>query len=322
MKIIALTLERLTGVFLYRTILPHHHLGGKHNTEIRFCDPVSLKLMSDEEVAGYDMIHSSYTLWDSEDTSRIKRLKVKLVIDIDDYWITDRFHESYEKHQKNERTKKIIALMKVADAITTTTQLLKEKILPFNSKVAVLGNALMDGDYVMPVTNKVPLVGWIGGGQHTADLMTIQHLQKGFNIPIYIPENYRQIFKDRFLYYEGKDVPEYLGIYNHYEIIIAPLRKSKFNSFKSPLKLIEGGMYEKAMIVADVDPFREYLSHKNNCLVVKKKSEWGKFLKMLVNDKAMRYELGQNLKKDILREFNIDTITDDRLKFYKDVIGS
>jgi len=318
MNIISIVREKLSGIHLYRSVIPHSFMSGRYKIDqILFTD--TLLKTSDEELSKFDMVHSSYHDWDVQDTKRLKDLGVKLVIDVDDYWNLSRFHEFYEMYKENGTAKKIIEVIKCADAITTTTELLADRIRPYNPIVGVFGNALMNDDYHQPTKNKTPFAAWLGAAQHTADLMMIQHLQKGFKIPIYIPEQYRQVFKDRFLYYQPMGVPEYLSLYNRYDIILAPLRKDRFNKYKSPLKVMEAGFFSKPLIVSDVEPFSPYLKHKENCLVVRKKSEWGKWLQRLEKDKAMRDELGANLHKDVLRDFDLEKFSDKRFEFYKKI---
>lgn len=321
MKIAVIIEEKLNGVMFYRQVIPHSFMLRKDEVQIHFTDIVSLKLLTDEQLSEFDIVHVSYWMWDGVLNSKLKEIGIKLIIDIDDYWNVDRYHELYDYYKENNRPKKIIKTMQNADAITTTTPVLADRIKPYNSNIGTFNNALMEDDYIKPIRNEIPFAAWIGGSNHSSDLMLIQHLQKGFRIPVYIPDMYRPVFKDKFLYYQRQDIPNYLSLYNSYEIILSPLRKSKFNGYKSPLKVMEAGMFSKPLIVSDVDPFTQYLKHKENCLVVRKKSEWGKFLKLLVNDEEMRNELGRNLNKDIIREINLPEITERRWKFYLKVTG-
>ena len=320
MKIISLVRQKLNGVLLYREVIPHAYMVGRYDVHIHFRD--NILTITDEELETYDILHSSYSFMNDFQKERLKRLNVKLIIDVDDYWMVDRFHELYNIYKEDDRTKIIRDIMRSADAITTTTSVLAEKIKPYCDKVGVFTNTLQKDDYSNNRVNEVPYMAWIGGGNHTADLMLIQHLQKGIKVPVYVPENYRKVFRDRFLYYPGQSIPEYLGVYNHYDIILISLRKSLFNSLKSPLKLMEAAFFRKPVIVSDVMPFSPYLKHKENCLVVRKKSEWVKWSKMLINDEAMRKELGENLYKLVDEHFNIDKITKKRVDFYKSVINN
>ena len=317
MKILVLIKNKLNGVVFYRSVVPHSYMLGRWDVDITFRDNLYL---SKEELEKFDIIHTSYSLLEKQDVERVKAANVKFIIDIDDYWILDRFHELYDKYKDDDISNMIRWMMSSADAITTTTESLRDKILPYCSKVGVISNTLMDDDYVRPKTNPVPYMAWLGASNHTMDLMEIQHLQMGFRFPIYIPEMYRLVFKKKFLYYQKQQIPNYLGLYNQYEIILSPLRANKFNQYKSPLKLMEAGFFKKPLIISDVDPFKPYLKHKENCLVVRKKSEWAKWCKLLTKDAELRSYLGENLKKTIDEHFNIDKFCEKRWTFYKDVV--
>jgi hypothetical protein len=319
MKIISLITQKLNGVTLYRSLLPHASIL-KYEPEhhVKFVD--NLIMLKDEELAEHDILQMSYSMYDKFDVERAKRLGLKVVIDVDDYWMVDRFHELYDNFKENDRAKIVIEIIKQADAITTSTELLAEKIKLFKDVLSVLPNNLMEDNFVAPKVNPTPYLAWIGGSNHTSDMFEIQHLVKTLKFPVFIPEMYRIVFKDRFLYYPAQDIPDYLNLYNKFDIILAPLRKNKFNQYKSPLKLIEAGAFKKPIIVSNVEPFKCYLKHKENCLVVSKKSEWNKWSKLLSNDADMRKELGENLFKDTMREFNTEIITKKRIEFYKSIL--
>lgn len=320
MKILVLVRERLNGVLFYREIIPHTYMAMKHpDVEIVFRD--NIYTITDEEMATFDLVHSSYFFIDELTIKRILRLGIKLIIDVDDYWQLDRFHELYNHYKEEKRGEYIQLVMGIADAITTTTEMLGQKIKQHTDNVSVLANCLIEDDYINPKPNPIPFIAWLGAANHTADLFEIQHLQKGYGIPVYVPEMYREVFGDRFLYYGGQPIPNYLGLYNQYDIIISPLRDNKFNNHKSPLKFMEAGMFKKPLIISNVDPFKPYLRHKENCLVVRKKSEWSKWAVKLSKDGDIRKELGNNLYKDVIREFDIEKITKKRLAFYKKIIG-
>jgi len=312
MKILVLTNEKLNGVLFYRCVMPHAYMARNH--QVKYTN--LLLLMPDEELEKYDILFMSYFNYDENDISRCRRLGVKVVIDIDDYWVVDRFHELYDHFQETDRKNNIPKIIQQADGVTTTTERLASKVGLYHDNVCIIKNVLMNDNFVNPRQNQIPLFAWVGGNNHTADLFIIQHLQKGYKFPVYVPEMYRLIFKDNFLYYPPQPIPNYLGLYNEYDIILASLRDAEFNTYKSPLKVMEAGMFEKPLIVSDVDPFSEYLRHKENCLVVKKPSEWAKWAKVLSDDEDMRKELGKNLNADVVREFNIDVETKKREAFY------
>jgi len=321
MKILVLIKEKLNGVLFYRGVIPHSYMIGRHDVQIHFRD--NILMLSDKELSSFDIVHASYWFCgDEHDRLRVNRLGVKLIIDIDDYWEVDRYHELYDNFKESNHKKIVTDLIKSADAITTTTTQLADKVRIYNDVVGIFPNALMDDNYINRKKNKIPFFAWIGGANHTSDLMLIQHLQKGFGNPVYVPEMYRSIFKDRFLYYAPQQIPNYLGLYNEYDVILVSLRESKFNKLKSPLKIMEAGMFSRPVIVSGTDPFREYLKHKENCLVVRKKSEWGKWAKLLANDKQMRKELGINLHTDMLLMFDLEKITKRRYGFYKGVLSA
>jgi len=320
MKIAAIINPSLNGIQFYRVVIPNSYMLRLYDdVQVHFTD--TLLKMPDKELATFDIVHASYHNWDIAETPRLNDLGVKLILDVDDFWRLSRFHELYDKYTDVERTQQIITLMKKADAITTTTDILADRIKPYNLNVGIFNNALMNDNYPKSRENKIPYFAWIGANNHTADLMMIQDIQKGIKVPVFIPEMYRLVFADNFLYYPSHDIPDYLNLYTKFDVILAPLRKDEFNSYKSALKVMEAGMFSKPLIVSDVMPFSPYLKHKENCLKVRKTSEWIKWVKLLSKDKEMRDELGRNLHNDVICDFDLDAITKDRYKFYNKVLG-
>lgn len=316
MDILVITKQKLNGVHLYRSVIPHSHLAGKFDINVEFTD-TSLRY-TPEQLNSFDIIHASYSYCD-DNLLKSKDRDYKLVIDIDDYWYLDRYHELYDYYKENNISKNIIDIIKNADAITTTTKELASKIKVYNPVVEHFHNTLMLDSYSKEIVNPVPYMAYLGASNHTSDLLEIQHLQKGLGFPVFIPEMYRGYFKDRFLYYPPAKVPDYLSLYNRYDIILIPLRKNKFNIYKSPLKVMEAGFFKKPVIISDTEPFSDFLRHKENCLAVRKKSEWIKWTKLLQKDSELRKYLGENLYNDVIKHFDINAITTKRHDFYKNI---
>ncbi len=318
MKILTMIPERRNGVYFHRQIYPHSTMADLFSdVEIIFTD--STIQFSDKALKTFDIIHISYSFADDFTMDRAKRLGIKIIIDVDDYWVLGDQHELQETYKKLDRTKVIKEVIHKADAITTTTETLAKKIRAINSNVCVLPNSLHTTDeYYKPVKHDELVLGWVGGNTHTPDLSMIQHIQNGLGYITLIPNIYEQIFSKRFSYYPNLGIPSYLDLYNELDIVLAPLVKNDFNKFKSPLKLVEAGFYKKPLIISDVEPFSEHLEHGVNCLVARKHSDWAKNIKKL-RSPELREKLGQNLRNYVEKHFDIEKISKKRYEYYKEI---
>jgi glycosyltransferase involved in cell wall biosynthesis len=118
--------------------------------------------------------------------------------------------------------------------------------------------------------------------------------------------------------FKGADIWNYPQFYNYMDCSLVPLEDTKFNSMKSPLKLIEAGFFSKAVIVSPVAPYDEIITD-NNCLTATNKIEWVDACRKLINDRELAKELGKNLNKSV-QKFSIENVNKNRYKILTDVL--
>jgi glycosyltransferase involved in cell wall biosynthesis len=99
---------------------------------------------------------------------------------------------------------------------------------------------------------------------------------------------------------------------------LVPLEDTKFNSMKSPLKMIEAGFFSRAVIVSPVAPYDEVIT-PDNCLVARSRKEWVEACRKLIKNRDLATELGANLNKSVQR-FSIDNVNKLRYKLLSDVL--
>ena len=126
----------------------------------------------------YQIVHFHRTIGpDYESTpsfiEKLKSMGIIVVGDIDDYWLPTKEHPIHQLIIQNKLHEKIIANLKVADYVITTTEIFADEIKKFNKNVIVLPNAVDPSD---PQFNEPTLpsekirVGWLGGSSHLHDL--------------------------------------------------------------------------------------------------------------------------------------------------------
>lgn len=173
------------GVGKYRLLDPHIKLSEiSKDFEVHFGDDQDLVKLSKKEI-DFDLlfVHSSI----APDPNRMKTINVirnngvKIIVDVDDYWILDTKNPISKSIRKNEYHKKIIAFLKLADLVTTTTDFLANEVRKFQKNVSVIPNAI-DPNEKQFKPNKTQSdkirIGYLGGSSHLYD---IRMLREGIN---------------------------------------------------------------------------------------------------------------------------------------------
>jgi glycosyltransferase involved in cell wall biosynthesis len=112
---------------------------------------------------------------------KLNTMGIITVCDIDDYWMPGKEHPIHDIIVFNKINEKIVANLKVAKYVTTTTTLFADEIKKYNKNVFVLPNAINPNEpqFKEPTLESDRLrFGWLGGSSHLHD---IQILNEGFN---------------------------------------------------------------------------------------------------------------------------------------------
>ena len=130
-----------------------------------------------------------------------------------------------------------------------------------------------------------------------------------------------------------KDINEYATHYNNIDVLLAPLKETKFNEMKSQLKIIEAGMFSKAIIASNFGPYTLDLksaiekggkiNDNGNALLVDSKcnhKDWAKNIERLVKSPDLLKLLQNNLHNTVKDKYNLNNVTKDRADFYKSIV--
>lgn len=194
--------------------------------------------------------------------------------------------------------------MMIASLVQVSTEPLAEKVRKINPNVVVLPNHI-DGRLLQlkrPKRDKLT-IGWAGGDSHIRDLLLIapelkrvlrDNSQAEFHN---IGTDYRKLMQLRGRFTQWK-----LQVWDYYTAIdfdigLAPLVKSTFNESKSHIKALEYMALGIPVIASDVEPYRHLVRHGVNGFLVRQSHEWRSRLRELVNDQAMREEMGRKGKE-------------------------
>lgn len=179
----------ITGLDYHRLLMPFERLQKTHGSiydikmlrgfkhEDKAYEP-PIYDMTDDELKQFDIVYIlrqvSHDITKIQPTiDRIKSLGLKIIFDIDDYWQLPKTHFWHTKYKEQKVADGVIATLKQADAVTTTTGTFADIIKEYNQNVTVLPNCINSDEPQFKAVNiSSPRLrfGWIGGVFHKTDL--------------------------------------------------------------------------------------------------------------------------------------------------------
>lgn len=239
--------------------------------------------------------HDALPIW------RRLGLTSRLVYEIDDDVfcvepVNSMAHRVYDQPVTQDS---VIHAAQVADLVTVTTEPLADVMREHNPNVVVIPNYVPDEilDIERPRRDRL-VVGWAGGASHAADISMIagqvrRFLDRHPTAELHlIGTDYRETFR-RPARYTGwtPDLPAYYGNID-FDIGLAPLTGTRFDRSKSNIRALELAALGIPAIASDVEPYRDFVIDGVTGYLVRREHEWFARLRDLVNDPAMREEMG------------------------------
>ena len=178
------------GVAYFRVKTPMVELDRNHSDEFH-CDIETQLDFNDpnliEKLKQYDIIHYHRQLAPSVPqmlklAKELREAGVKLVVDIDDYWHLDKKHPMYSMAIEHKMHQDIIDNLKIADYVTTTTELFAEEIKKTTGRdnVIVLYNSINPDwmkqfqDNRKPDPDNLVRISYMGGSSHLGDIQQLE----------------------------------------------------------------------------------------------------------------------------------------------------
>lgn len=103
-----------------------------------------------------------------------KKYGFKVIYDLDDYWILNQEHILSAMWKKGAVAAHIENFVKLADAVTVTTERLRQRVLPLNSNCYVIPNAMHLNRTVEEIDWSAPRFGYVAGSTHANDIKSIE----------------------------------------------------------------------------------------------------------------------------------------------------
>jgi glycosyltransferase involved in cell wall biosynthesis len=316
-----------SGCFLYRTKYPAEMLNKAFyagfpvgHEETKRCKVIQLQRATNE-----------YFI---ETIPKAQAEGKKIIYDIDDnLFEIPSYNPAFRPYNKKvlDVTKTII---KLCDAVTVSTEPLKEYFLHNNiaKNIYVIPNFLHDiPDYRDNSSDEI-IIGYHGTNTHCGDFdaklvgALRKVLEKYDNVKFvcvgYNPLPEKNNPKVTFIPFVQID-DFFDTIYNlKFDIGIAPLRNNIFNKCKSNIKYLEYSACSTATIAQDVYPYSNTITHMENGLLVKNEKEWIKYLELLINDITLRKTISKNANEHVSKNFTYKHNGDIIDKIYTKVLES
>jgi hypothetical protein len=199
----------------------------------------------------------------SELIADLKGEGVHVICDLDDTWVLDGGHYLTKSWKQSKLKTRIIGAISEADEVWVTHQHLAELTGRLNPNVHIIPNAIdMADEQWQSHHNGNGRIGWVGGITHVNDILRtvdawgeVEPIICGYQQNE--PEWKRLSDKLTATYIKGMDVWNYAQLYEQFDIAIAPLTDSTFNTYKSNLKILEAGAKGKPIFVQDMHPYTD-----------------------------------------------------------------
>lgn len=179
-KVLVVPSDR-TGVGKFRSVDPHVFLqnlyGDDFHVDIIFePDMNNMNFWKQYQIVAF---HRSISPDFDASILLIEKLKsfgIVTICDLDDYWMPGKEHPIHDIIRTNKINEKIVANLKVADYVTTTTTIFADEIKKINPNVEIFPNAInpKEPQFCEPTPESDRIrVGWLGGSSHLHDLQLL-----------------------------------------------------------------------------------------------------------------------------------------------------
>ena len=303
MKIKGVTRQFIGGAY-YRLTMPFDELA-KHGHETSYAlstfdqGPDGADVFVGQIVGGSDAIVQAW--W----RNIYKQCATVYEVD-DDLFEIERHNPTHVVFSNPVNQASLSHCMEVSNVVTTTTPVLAERLVKINPNVVVLPNYIDESmlEIERPQRDRLT-IGWAGGDSHAPDIDSVAYglkrtMEWNKDIDVhFIGADFRKLVRspreirhttyttDIFEYYRSID----------FDIGIAPLKSTYFAEAKSHIKALEYAALGIPVVASDTAPYQEFVIDGVTGFLVKQDHEWGRRLRDLIHDEAMRTEMGAKARE-------------------------
>jgi glycosyltransferase involved in cell wall biosynthesis len=318
--------RQFDGGGYYRIRLPLDELA-KHGHETS-CEPARSNITADgadvvvgQLIGGYAEPATIHRWW--RGLTRYSKLVYELD---DDPFSIENNNPAFLAYGPTAARDSIAHCIEIADLVTVSTEPLAAKMRMFNPNVVVLKNRVDESmlSIERPKRDRVT-VGWAGGHSHLKDIELCAYglrktLDRNPQVDAhFIGSDFTDLIRRPVRYSPWcQTTTDYYKLID-FDIGLAPLVPGVFSRSKSAIKAMEYGALGIPVIASDVEPYRDYVVDGVTGWLVRREHEWATRLRELINDEAMRTEMGAKAK-EVASQHTIQTGWADWQAAYESVL--
>jgi glycosyltransferase involved in cell wall biosynthesis len=171
-----------TGVGKFRSVDPHVMLQNMYPNDFHVDIDYNPQINNVNYWKQYQIVHIHRNIGANYDQTPtlinfLKSLGIIVIVDLDDYWLPGKEHPIHTLIVQDKIHEKIMANLKVASYVTTTTKIFADEIKKLNRNVVVLPNAInpTEPQFNQPTEESERIrIGWLGGSSHLHDLKLLE----------------------------------------------------------------------------------------------------------------------------------------------------
>lgn len=312
-------LDGLNGINYHRLMTPFLRLKAEEGVNIHFFSSFDELKQFDMTKVGAVVVSRRCTVSNYAEFKKwLKKYKVKLILDNDDFWELPDDNPAQEIY-KRQVSREILASIRIADEIWTPSPTLAHKMKKVNKNVPyrIIPNTIYEKEEQWVNQEKDPnpkgLVrfGYTGANGHRNDILSMGMTFENHELYCMNLMDYPDIMRAKYTMYP-LDIHLYAQLYRHFDVSLAPLLNNKFNRCKSELKVVEAGYTKTAIIASNTTPYKETIIHNKTGILCSSPDDWRKAVNEMTLEKAKN--LAGELYEFCKKNYDISQINKERLK--------
>lgn len=243
--------------------------------------------------------------------SKHKGKRPMIVFELDDdLWSIDSSNPAADEFYAHPEVRgNLVANIKASDVVTVSTAPLADVVRKWNPNVVVLENCIprellswQHGRYVDRLT-----IGWQGSATHDGDWKQVAApvgrwftAARKMNAPVemhtigQVPETFPDIYPHRQSPWSDRMDAYYRKI--DWDVALAPLKRSPFNTSKSHLRVLEAAALGIPVLASNVAAYRDFVFHEQTGFLCDRPSDWPKYLDEMAHEPEMRRGMERNAR--------------------------
>jgi glycosyltransferase involved in cell wall biosynthesis len=171
-----------TGVGKFRSVDPHIMLQNMYSDDFHVDIDYNPQINNVNYWKQYQIVHIHRNIGSNYDQTPniinfLKSIGIIVIVDLDDYWLPGKEHPIHQLIVQEKIHEKIVANLKVASYVTTTTNIFADEIKKVNKNVVIFPNAIdpTEAQFKQPTEPSDRIrIGWLGGSSHLYDLKLLE----------------------------------------------------------------------------------------------------------------------------------------------------